>query len=164
LGVMAEAGILESILPARTPPSEIRLPKMRDPILRLAALHAPAEETADRLRLSRQQRERLVSLEREPGLDLTNLERELYFHGGGWVTDRLHLMAADEKLLESAKRWERPTFPLDGEDAIRLGLAGKAIGEALRKVERLWIDSGFKLDRDELLNALSGESSERVHR
>jgi poly(A) polymerase len=45
-----------------------------------------------------------------------------------------------------------PPFPLSGRDLLDLGLTpGPAIGQILARLERAWIDSGFVLDRDELL-------------
>lgn len=48
---------------------------------------------------------------------------------------------------------EVPRFPLSGADLVRLGMRpGKALGEELDRLEQLWIESGFTLDRDALLS------------
>lgn len=45
-----------------------------------------------------------------------------------------------------------PSFPLSGGDLLRRGMApGKAVGAELARLERLWIESGFTLDRQHLL-------------
>lgn len=45
-----------------------------------------------------------------------------------------------------------PRFPLGGDDLVRLGMRpGKALGVELDRLEQLWIESGFALDRDALL-------------
>jgi poly(A) polymerase len=45
-----------------------------------------------------------------------------------------------------------PRFPLGGDDLVRLGMRpGKALGAQLDRLELLWIESGFTLDRDALL-------------
>jgi poly(A) polymerase len=47
-----------------------------------------------------------------------------------------------------------PRFPLSGNDLIRLGMRqGKELGRELERLEQLWIESGFSLDRAELLDA-----------
>jgi poly(A) polymerase len=49
-------------------------------------------------------------------------------------------------------RWQAPSFPLRGPDIMALGeLKGPEIGEALRRLERDWIESGFGLTREQLL-------------
>jgi poly(A) polymerase len=45
-----------------------------------------------------------------------------------------------------------PRFPLGGDDLMRLGMRpGKALGAELDRLEQLWIESGFTLDRHALL-------------
>jgi poly(A) polymerase len=45
-----------------------------------------------------------------------------------------------------------PHFPVRGADLVRLGMRpGKALGAELERLEQLWIESGFALDRDTLL-------------
>ncbi len=49
-------------------------------------------------------------------------------------------------------RWKPPVFPLRGEDLIRAGMKqGKGIGEALKKAEKRWVDSGYVLGKKDLL-------------
>ena len=50
--------------------------------------------------------------------------------------------------------WDKPHFPLKGEDALKLGLKGRAVGQALRMVEDQWIESDFTFTRDVLLGLL----------
>lgn len=55
------------------------------------------------------------------------------------VTDRLQAL-------------DVPRFPVTGTDLVRLGLRpGKALGAELDRLEQLWIESGFTLDRETLL-------------
>ena len=45
-----------------------------------------------------------------------------------------------------------PPFPIKGKDLVKAGLEpGPALGRRLHRLERDWIDSGFQLNRDELL-------------
>ena len=56
------------------------------------------------------------------------------------------------RALSLPERWQVPVFPLRGPDIMALGdLKGPEIGEMLRRLEQLWIDSGFAEDRDRLL-------------
>ena len=64
----------------------------------------------------------------------------------GW-TEAGKLAVRDE--LQSL---DVPRFPVDGRDLIRLGMRpGKALGEELDRLETLWIESGFSLEREQLL-------------
>lgn len=56
-------------------------------------------------------------------------------------------------VTEELRSLDVPRFPLDGNDLIRLGMRpGKALGAELDRLEQRWIESGFTLDRDELLS------------
>ncbi|WP_052731652.1 CCA tRNA nucleotidyltransferase [Devosia geojensis] len=58
-------------------------------------------------------------------------------------------MAVREKLIAVEER----DFPLTGDDLVGHGLPpGPALGRELKRLERLWIESEFALDRDELLS------------
>lgn len=59
------------------------------------------------------------------------------------------------RLLESVQSYEAPVFPVTGGDLLRLGIEkGPVLGEKLRELETLWIDSGFSLDHETLLDKL----------
>ncbi len=56
------------------------------------------------------------------------------------------------KVLALTESWKAPAFPLRGADIVAFGeLKGPEIGEALSRLEQVWIESGFTLDRDQLL-------------
>jgi poly(A) polymerase len=62
-------------------------------------------------------------------------------------------------LLDEARSWPAPRFPLTGDDAAAAGLpAGPAIGKALRKIEAWWVEQDFQPDvqvlRDRLKSAV----------
>ena len=38
-------------------------------------------------------------------------------------------------------------FPVNGNDLIKMGYSGKAIGSILERLKKTWIDSGFKLNK-----------------
>src|SRR5690606_19146956 len=55
-------------------------------------------------------------------------------------------------VMEELQSLDVPHFPIDGNDLIRLGMRpGKGLGAELDRLEQLWIESGFSLDRDELV-------------
>jgi poly(A) polymerase len=181
LSLMREAGVLEAVLPSadsleivqRLIVIERDILGAGDAELRLAALwpHArgAAIAEANRLRLSKAQRERLAAaVDGESpitaGLGLAQARRLLYRLGGQVYRDRLKLAWAASPtqqiepwlaLLAEADLWTPPRFPVSGQDAAAAGLrAGPAMGAALRAAEGWWVDHDFEPDRDMLLARL----------
>lgn len=149
-----------------------------DPLLRLAAIVPPDSEhlvqMAARLRLSKAEADRLVqwALASAPPSERTEgaLAKSLYRGNPGGIIDRLRLALAaargraiedDHALVEAggfsrqlgfAETWNRPVFPLKGSDLADFGVAqGRKLGDLLRELEALWVESGFTLDRGALL-------------
>lgn len=59
-------------------------------------------------------------------------------------------------LYDLPKRWQALVFPLKGRDLVDMGMAsGPSLGKKLLKLEKLWIASDFKMQRDELLKQLN---------
>lgn len=55
-------------------------------------------------------------------------------------------------VVDQLQRLEVPRFPVSGKDLLDLGRpGGKALGQELERLERAWIESGFALDRQALL-------------
>jgi poly(A) polymerase len=55
-------------------------------------------------------------------------------------------------VTEQLESLDVPRFPLSGGDLLQLGMRpGKALGDELDRLEQLWIESGFALDREALL-------------
>jgi len=152
-------------------------PRGPDPLLRLGALIAggPAAgaAVADRLRLSRAERERLVGmLDRPEGFGLDSDEPALLraFHGLGaaraadllrldWARRGADGSALDEAAargaLAAAAAWRPLAFPLKGRDALALGMPpGEAVGRVLAEVEAWWIAEDFRPKRAECLRRL----------
>lgn len=141
-----------------------------DAELRLAALWTDGPQDlmreADRLRLSRAQRERLGrTATREPsltaGLSLPAARRLFYRWGPITASDRIKLAWAAapsaehahwRALLSEAECWRSPRFPLTGQDLSEAGVRpGPAMGRILRAVEAWWVERDFAPDRDALL-------------
>ena len=179
--LMAAAGVLEAVLPMVKDLSRLdgmvaiqRLLDENDAELRLAALIPPdaraAAETAERLRLSNAQRERLAgALGAEPRMvswmSPRQVRRAVYRLGPQTFFDRVKLAwAASPKaagapqwrgLLTLAEAWTRPEFPITGEDALAAGVPeGPAVGRVMREVEDWWIDEDFPADRSLALDRL----------
>jgi tRNA nucleotidyltransferase/poly(A) polymerase len=141
-----------------------------DALLRLEALLPPFQDKIDalgsRLKLSNKEKARLkewgdVGLFDIASLDRTALQKELYWKGRQAVTDRLFLdlakyheqmQGADNEtcfqkgcdLLNWAREWEKPVFPLKGHDLLKQGYKpGPDLGQALREKEQQWVAEGF---------------------
>ncbi|MBS3650864.1 CCA tRNA nucleotidyltransferase [Pseudaminobacter sp. 19-2017] len=149
-----------------------------DPLLRLEAMVPPDAERlaamAERLRFSKAEAARLTRWASTPPVAATttelSLRKALYVSDPEAVRDRLRLAlvsargravgdtvalmeaGAYQRLLKVAETWERPTFPVKGGDLKSLGAAdGPGMGTLLRQIESAWVDSGFVLGRDALL-------------
>ncbi|MGL4405530.1 MAG: CCA tRNA nucleotidyltransferase, partial [Notoacmeibacter sp.] len=149
-----------------------------DPLLRLMAITPPdqnrVEAMAGRLKLSKQESERLFA--RAKAVDVLAdtselaLAKRLYREGVSGHLDRIRLAlalargkaVADDKAMHDAAKlsrllsftqgWARPVFPVSGKDLKAKGFAeGEALGAALAQMETRWLESGFKLQREELL-------------
>jgi poly(A) polymerase len=73
-----------------------------------------------------------------------------------WVRSGAAIDAADWRvLLGLPARWQAPVFPVRGADIVALlgEPKGVEIGSALRRLEQVWIESGFTLGREQLLEA-----------
>ncbi|MBS0561600.1 MAG: CCA tRNA nucleotidyltransferase [Proteobacteria bacterium] len=163
VALMAEAGVLAAALPDGADVAALnRLIAARapaDPVLRLAALaRGDADTLAVRLRLSGAERDRIAALREgdvpPPDADDAALRRALadtdtetligraWLRGGagaGWDALRARLAATP-----------RPVFPLEGRDALALGIPpGPRVGALLREVRGWWMDGGCVADADE---------------
>lgn len=145
-----------------------------DRVLRLAALlpsePAVAAAVAERLRLSNDNRDRIVDLAgaREsivPHLPVRDVRRLLYHLGTQRFRDRVLLRWSEDPkpshtvswraLLALGDAWVRPHFPLTGRDAIAAGVPqGPLVGRVLAEVEAWWIAADFTEDRFSLAERL----------
>ncbi|MFO1129046.1 MAG: CCA tRNA nucleotidyltransferase [Rhodospirillales bacterium] len=152
-----------------------------DPIRRLAAVIAVDAEgsrrLAHRLRLSNQQRDRLVMMSDppvrvDPDTGRDRLQRILYRRGAspvrdmallGWAGERvtLGIMSSARShawldLLTAIDEWRPVRFPLKGRDVLALGVPpGPEVGRLLTEVEGWWMAGGFDADRERCLRRLS---------
>ena len=71
------------------------------------------------------------------------------------------------KLYDLPSDWQPPRFPLKGEDLVASGMTpGPVIGQTLRSLEKDWLVSDFRLDREELLKRAvkEGKSDTKSHK
>lgn len=143
-----------------------------DPMLRLASLLSPRADDAARLcddmKVSNAERDRLAAWAAAETVGVASdagagLEKALYRTGKEAWLDAARLAAADaaedgvvspawRKAITHAESWERPLFPVTGADLIAKGFKpGPELGEALKRLEERWIDSGFAESKDALL-------------
>ena len=141
----------------------------RDRLLRLAALfgqNAVANTMAVRLRLSNKESRRIadalsVTPALSPAMTIRERRRLLYSLEVGAAEDRIRLAWAaspgDDRWanwLEMNQRFDRPVFPLTGQDVDWLR-EGPDIGEVLTSVEAWWIAEDFAPDRAACLRQLA---------
>lgn len=155
-----------------------------DPILRLQSIVPPdaarMKALAERLRFSTVETNRMERWALRPALDPATTEgtlaKLLYLGDPQVFTDRLRLSLATararavedtsallqaggfSRLLGFAQKWQKPVFPLKGADMTALGVpAGPELGALLKRLENDWIESGFGLERDALLERAARE-------
>lgn len=169
--LMKEQGILAYVLPEATDTERLKTLLETEkkyevepsPLLRLAALLPKdiklAISMAQRLKFARKEADKLKTLlalpERLAGhLDPVPFRRALYEYGAEACYEAV-LLLPDQNLdraLELAATWEKPIFPLQGGDMLKLGLMpGPEVGAILKSVEEWWIERDFKPSRAECL-------------
>ena len=156
---MAQAGILGRILPgadATTLPVLVALEAgaaAPDPIRRLAVLGGT--ETAARLRLSKAETRRLDLLRSTALADMPAAECA-YRHGAALARDAALLRAAltgqplPDGLEAALSLGAQARFPVTAAD-LAPRFRGRALGAELRRLEALWIASGFEKTKAQLL-------------
>ncbi len=148
-----------------------------DPLLRLETILPPdagkVRGLAKRLKLSKAEAKRLNAWAKAPDADPALVEEalaaRLYRQGVEAVRDRLvHAFAREaegghraeaaalRKQIAMTDEWQKPVFPLKGNDLLEAGMkAGPAVGKRLKALEEAWVEGGFAGDREALLDQLS---------
>ena len=175
VAVMLETGILQKLIDVRKSVesffrlegTEQKLGITTDAILRLSLL----TEKADHLRLSNRDLERFNALvsggeELEFEASETEQKRLIYRLGTKRYQDFVVLAQVRQGNANDwshhyklAETWPVPAFPVSGADLIARGFKpGVELGLMLKKLEQLWLESGFETSRDDLLElAVSGK-------
>ena len=160
VAAMRACGVLTRILPGADDRAlaplihlEVESGLQPDWLARLAALSGP--EAAPRLRLSRSEEARLCTLRDGIGSmrGAGELGRRLGYDDARAV---LLLRAAvmgipiDPSSLHAAEEGAAAVFPVAAADLMP-GFTGPALGRELERLKSLWIESGFRLSREDLL-------------
>ncbi len=183
LRIMARTEILREIIPGNAQLDRLeRLVAIDDangfepdPVLRLSAL-LPGDKgvvtsVVERMRLSNACRDRIVDLagawvEISPEMARRTLHTLIYRLGSQRVGDRVLFRWSEDtdvtrdsgwrNLLDAARDWVRPEFPVSGRDVVAAGIsAGPRVGAILAQLEDQWIESDFADDRPSLLKRLN---------
>lgn len=157
---MRACGVLTRILPGADDRAlaplihlEVESGLQPDWLARLAALSGP--EAAPRLRLSRSEEARLCTL--RDGIGSMRGAGELGFRLGYDDARAVLLLRAavmgipiDPSSLHAAEEGAAAVFPVAAADLMP-GFTGPALGRELERLKSLWIESGFRLSREDLL-------------
>jgi poly(A) polymerase len=174
---MSKAGILQQILPTDADLGSLQ--KLVDLEIkhnelsterRLASLFASNRAAiaghASGWKMSNAEKKRLRAISK--GRDVSQVTRQqarqiIYQHTAKAFIDDLFLWSDDMKgdLLDLARQWPVPNFPISGDDVIALGVdAGEQVGVFLRSLEDQWVAEDFVSDRKELLTQLKAMIAE----
>lgn len=176
VAAMASSGVLAAVLGEAgemgTLSRLIDLDSRRDALLRFAALvggdgGAQARRmkvsNAEKLRLKAARDPELAKLVASNWQTRAGIERLVYRHGNDAVADQIALMAARVEIppdgwggaLAHARSFRVPVFPVTGADLLSSGMAhGPEVGETLKRLEDQWLESRFRLSKEELLGRL----------
>ena len=155
---MRQSGVLNALLPESDDRAlgvliHLEAGSEPDPLRRLAALGG--EDVSERLRLSRKQAAQLDVLMRE-AREMKSAATLAYKYGAATARDvvlaRCALMetALPADLETDVEKGAAAKFPIIASDLMP-GFQGAELGQALRRLEKRWIASGFTLGRDALL-------------
>ena len=146
--LMQQTGVLAATIPEGADPAGVaRLPP--DPVLRMAALlTGDPGRFAARLKLSGAEAARLAALGGPPpGGDDDDLRRQLAQAPLEVLAGRSLLAGQPEAVRGRLAALPRPVFPLEGRDALAIGLPpGPAVGALLREVRGWWLEGGCRAD------------------
>jgi len=167
VSAMEASGVLGKVLPDARGETALELAAARspDPMVRLMTLLPKtvliSAEISDRLRLSNAEQNRLKAWEQayfepEDAGDNAALQRAFYTYGAEAIADSAALEASVtdatfEQVSKLAQAWERPSFPVNGNDALKLGLSGEVLGVVLKAAETWWVAEDFRPDRQATL-------------
>jgi poly(A) polymerase len=142
-----------------------------DPMTRIAAAltdQQSAKTLANRLKLSNEERDRLVAalgddVKITSFLSMREMRRAIYKLGNEAFRDRVMLAwakAGDKAqqwraLVAHAQMWTPPKMPLTGDEVMAAGVpAGPKVGVVMREVEDWWIDADFPDDKLSVIERL----------
>jgi len=181
VNVMSINGILETLLPEASNSEGLQLlcaleakkSLSPDPYLRLMAMSARDElamaRLCKRLKMSNKEKTRLKywagdQTNLQPGMPDKETKIAIYTAGRQVALDRAMIRSAGAidpieasawwTLSQTAQSWQWPEFPVSGKDLLAQGFPhGEKLGKALTALKALWVRSGFKVGKPQLLMA-----------
>jgi tRNA nucleotidyltransferase/poly(A) polymerase len=175
---MRQVGVLTLLLPESEKwgidaiPALIEAEKVHnwpaDPMIRLMAIVPKrlnsVNDVSTRWRISNAQRDRMRAwavLPAQLPKDDSAMRAMAYRHSKQAVVDGLRVQTAmqrDDELAGFAARleaWDMPQMPIKGADLLERGFKkGPDLGDKLKRIEEIWIESDFSLGRDALLEQI----------
>ena len=99
------------------------------------------------LRLSNAQEKEIAAIEKATHAcrfeNESQMKETLYYHGREATRQAHYIIKGTQD--DAIENWNIPTFPITGEDLIKQGYKqGAALGKELRRLEKEWVESGFK--------------------
>ncbi len=161
--LMDECGVTQQVLPEAASLSSLQTLLKNETanheppaaLTRLAALLPPdavvADTIATRLKFSNRDNDRLCAIVKATqNLRDQPLRPVIYAYGVDAVRAAIFLYGKNiSESLAILAAWEKPVFPIRGEDIIASGVpAGAQIGTILRAVEKWWIEGDFRAGRE----------------
>ncbi len=173
LGLMGEAGVLAAILPEAGPPSRLDCAVARgvgDVMLRLAVLLPVGTDIpglARRLKLSGEEAARLAALHAIAAVPDDPNDPAARRRFAALVTARGHARPGEVALVATVETGRDltplldlgpgPQFPLQGRDALALGVPpGPRVGALLGQTRAWWLEGGAEAGHDACLDHLRG--------
>jgi tRNA nucleotidyltransferase (CCA-adding enzyme) len=163
LSKMKETGVLDQIGISAPSLAEVkRVAENTDVPSTILAVFAKNEEDVDRIaaqwKLSAHEREtmRFIVQNRDKKLDEKTAKMM-------WTDKKVknhHVIElakylGKQNLVDMLENWQTPTFPVTGKDLQAVGIKpGPAMGQILAKLEAKWKESGYTLDKDQLLGMI----------
>lgn len=170
LSLMQETGVLDALLGYEISLGQLEgllsLQVFSEPINRLGAIlegkQDRANQIANELRLSARQKKRLISMcDASVAVELSiHQQKKRIFETGKQVfKDQVLLSWARspntiefQDFLDVADIWNIPGFPISGQDLLSRGMdAGPEVGTELKRLQLIWIESDYKMTKDQLL-------------
>lgn len=141
--------------------------KRANALTRLRALNCKTDLLVDFLSLSKKQSHEISSFDKAlkelqalaRPLDLPDLVKAAYYHGVesivqvAFFLNAKNILEFNEKDIVYLIEWKRPSFPLSGNILKRHGFVqGEALGLALQKAEKWWVEKEFTPSKNECLS------------
>jgi len=137
-----------------------KLPEIRPEAVIATMLDATPSETMNfvsRMKMSRPEANLINYIVARENVKGVSFLDEIFFNGIKPETVRQYgLAVGDSSAVSAAKAAENaPPFPVSGGDLLKRGFTpGPELGKMINSLKKQWVDSGFKLNKEQLLGKL----------